>query len=84
MRKLMYEIYKDNMKVAETASYRKMQIAKTEGYTVKEKLVEMKERVIYKRIRNEKEIESSILKSESRKWKNTGDTVKLEMGWVKT
>lgn len=82
MRKLMYEIYKGNMKVAETTSYGKMQIAKTEGYTIKEKLVEMKERVIYKRVRNGKAIESSILKSESRKWKDTGDTVKLEMGWV--
>lgn len=83
MRKLTYEIYNGSMKVAETASYGKMLKAKAEGYTVKEKLVEMKERVIYKRMRDGKEIESSILKSETKNWKNAGDTISMKMGWVK-
>ena len=82
MRKLVYEIYKGKMRVAETASYAKMQKAKEEGYGVVEKLVEMRERVVYKLVRDEKEIDSTISLVVKNEWKEAGETIKLVMEWV--
>ena len=83
MRKLTYDIFtKNGTFVKNVSSYEKMNELKENGYQVKEKMVDMGERLFYDIYENDKLVKTVTLNSERDKALDNGYTVKPRLAWV--
>lgn len=83
MRKLTYDIFtKNGTFVKNVSSYEKMNELKENGYQVKEKMVDMGERLFYDIYENDKLVKSVTLNAERDKALDNGYTVKPRLAWV--
>ena len=83
MRKLTYDIFtKNGTFVKNVSSYEKMNELKRNGYLVKEKLVNLGERLFYDIYENDKVIKTVTLNAEKDEALDNGYTVKPRLAWV--
>lgn len=83
MRKLTYDIFtKNGTFVKNVTSYEKMNELKENGYQVKEKMVDMRERLFYDIYENDKLVKSVTLNAERDEALDNGYTVKPRLAWV--
>ena len=76
MRKLVYEIYKGNEKINEVTSYNEVQEARKQGYTVKDKMVELHERWVNEIYHGDEKIGECTTNKDRKEAIDKGYTVK--------
>ena len=83
MRKLTYDIFDRNGSfVKNVASYGQAQEAKHNGFTVKEKMVEMVERLFFDCYKGDKLVKTVVLNKNRNEAKEQGFKIKNRLEWV--
>ena len=83
MRTLTYDIYtKDGAFIENVSSFKKAQEAKKNGYTIKERMIEMVERLFFDCYKGDELVKTVTLNKEREEMVKNGYTVKPRLAWI--